>query len=926
MRVADAVRAEKKERKMKRKPLMKSVAAAALIVVALGATCLQAETRTWAGWRGQKNWSDAANWEGGLVPSGTDRAFFPRSTHTTNHIYQVTPPADFAGTIVCSNYTFAVANSYLSRYFSPILELTVPEGAQWTVSGNGHVLATEGIGDRLGPDFTGELEVRMGTSFTAPATLNPSVKLIGAGALTLASASQLEQAATFIGPITILSGNVNMSDPALLAGRDISFANGGTVSLDSVDMIRHGRVGEITSFSVNPGGWSYCGGAWNNPYTSHTLNQGPPYVENGKLILTDDPAQVHAAFYTNRVFRFTEDMEFSFTWEPLLPKPSKATEEGRNQVLSCNFDIIFQGRDPVPPITTQTSSGTFNRSAQVSGGAQWGFGIYFYKGDQQAFFRWVTSSTIGAWSEGFHDQETGFDVHKAIDFTVAKKGRCVTVTMVQDGKSVSFVRDFSTALSVCEGGGYYIGFAGTSDTWGSNSWIPWSRQEISNFRGWYRDPLEGGWEVTPRLASFNSITADDYTLQRISWASTPAVTNVGAACFLPNGMVEITPAACSNSFRMMSNATITDRTKPLKFSWEIDHSEFAYSGSGHGISFLLLGSDNQNNSNGYWPVRNSYGYGTWCYGFYFSMSLVGSVGRFYLDHLWYQEGGSNPGNSSTSGSDIAWIFRNDASGQEANRKFLIDFVYDPRGRWKVVSTTRPPSVGKNGQTTSAEFDIPAAYMPGFLNWRQDTARKSRVGIRSSCGDGSFTGQALKKFSLMELTTADAGRLPGALRVPAGVTTSFKAGEQLSGQTSRVVTLENVALANGATLNVAPSNSATKVGLESVAVSGAATLAASAGATVEVEDLVLTGTAGQASLTTGGGVSFPAGIKVTIPDAWQESGDRIVLVDGSSAAGSLPVTARIVTATGTDVTDKAHFLVQNGVASICFASGTVIIVR
>ena len=137
LRAAQAVRAEKKERKMKRKTMMKSVAAAAMCVVALGATCLQAETRTWAGWRGQKNWSDAANWQGGLVPSGADRAYFPQSTHESNHVYQVTPPADFTGTIVCSNYTFGIANAYLSKLFTPMLELTVPDGAQWTVVGNG---------------------------------------------------------------------------------------------------------------------------------------------------------------------------------------------------------------------------------------------------------------------------------------------------------------------------------------------------------------------------------------------------------------------------------------------------------------------------------------------------------------------------------------------------------------------------------------------------------------------------------------------------------------------------------------------------------------------------------------------------------------------------------------------------------------------
>ena len=913
---------------MKRKTLMKSVAAAAMCVVALGATCLQAETRTWAGWRGQKNWRDAANWQGGLVPSGADRAYFPQSTHESNHVYQVTPPADFTGTIVCSNYTFGIANAYLSKLFTPMLELTVPDGAQWTVVGNGHVIATDGIGDRLGADFTGDLEVRLGTSFTAPATLNPSVKLIGAGALTLSSASQLAQAAAFVGPITVLSGNLDMSNPALLAGRDVTFANGSAVSLDSVDMIRYGRVGEIKSFADDPGGWSYCGGAFTtNPYNSHTVNEGPPYVENRKLILTDDAAQVHAAFYTNRVFRYTDDLEFSFTWEPLLPKPSKATEEGRSQMLSCNFDVIFQGYAPAPPITIKTSSGGINRAAQVGGSAQWGFGIYFYKGDKKAFFRWVMNSGVGTATQSLQASETEFDVHQAIDFTVAKNGKFVTVTMMQNGKSMSFVHDFNTGLAVCEGGGFYIGFGGTSDTWGSNVTIPWSRQEVSNFRGWYRDPLEGGWEVTSRLSSFNSLTADNYTLQRISWASDPATTNVGAECFLSNGMIGILPAACTNSFRMLSNSTITDRTKPLKLSWELDQGAFSYSGSsGHGIYFLLLGADNQNNQHGYWPIRNSYGYGTWCYGFNFGINLNGTQGKFYVDHLWYQEGSSAPGNSSTSGDNINWLIRNDASGLESNRKFRFDFVYDPRGRWKVIATTKPPSPSTNGQTTSAEYELPANYMPGFENWRQDTARQSKVGIRASCSDTSFTELMLKKFSLMELTTAEAGRIPGVLRVPANATTSFKAGEQLSGQTTRVVTLENVTLANGATLNVAPSNTATKVGLENIAASGAATLAAAGGAAVEVEDLVLTGTAGQSSLTVTGGVSFPAAITVTIPDEWQDSTDRIALVDGSAAASSFPSTARVVTAGGTDVTEKAHFAVRNGIASICFAQGTMVIFR
>ena len=53
-----------------------------------------------------------------------------------------------------------------------------------------------------------------------------------------------------------------------------------------------------------------------------------------------------------------------------------------------------------------------------------------------------------------------------------------------------------------------------------------------------------------------------------------------------------------------------------------------------------------------------------------------------------------------------------------------------------------------------------------------------------------------------------------------------------------------------------------------------------------------------------------------------SAPRIVLVDGTSAASPFPSTAHVVT----DVTEKAHFSVHNGVASICFAQVTKVIFR
>ena len=239
--------------------------------------------------------------------------------------------------------------------------------------------------------------------------------------------------------------------------------------------------------------------------------------------------------------------------------------------------------------------------------------------------------------------------------------------------------------------------------------------------------------------------------------------------------------------------------------------------------------------------------------------------------------------------------------------------------------TRAASAGENGQFKRVDWDIPSNYLPHFEHWKAN--RTPTIGIRVSSGTASYTEMTLKSLRVQQMDTAEAGRMPGIVRVPAGNAATLAAGEKMSGQTTRVVTAAKVELGAGSSLTVSPStNNATIVGVESVTASGAGTLVAASGATVEVEDLVLTGTAGQASLAASGGVSFPAGIKVTIPDAWQNSGDRIALVDGSSATSSFPATARIVTASGTDVTDKAHLLVRNGVASICFASGTVIIVR
>lgn len=849
----------------------------ALCCVAAVAGTVWSADRIWKGWGGVRDWNDSANWENG-VPSGTDRAVFRHSSHPTNNVYRVTPPASFAGTIICSNFTAGVENSYISGYFTPQLELTVAQGAAWKVTGTGLLLATDGLADRIATDFTGEIVVRKGDGFSAPATLNSGVRIKGLGDLTLATSSQLTQTTAFLGPITVAAGDLTMTDAKVLAGRNVTLAGDQTLTLDTDNPAMMGAVQPISDFVTQPEAWNLCGSAYQtNPFKSHAVSMDPPYVEDGKLILTDDPCQVHVAVYTNRIFRSTDDMEFAFTWEPKLPSPSKATEEGRNQILSCRFDVGFQG-EPKPTVIYNNGS-SINRANQVAG--FWGIGLYFYTGDKDGHLRWNLQD---AKTDGrFHEKELGLDVHKAIDFFVRKAGDEMTVTLVQGDKSVVVSRNMSTALGVCQGGGYYLTLGATSDTWGSNQTIPWSRQEIGNFRGWYHDPLEGGWSDHADNAKFANFTADNYTMQRTTWLTTPPTTNEGANCVLADGSVKVQLAENDNSFRMVSKSYLTDKRKPLKLSWELKSGRYSRAGSGgNGVSFLLFGSDNVGA-----PKKNDYGLGGWCYGFKFELNLYGGAGNFGLDHLWYQEGDSKPGNKAYTSPSTSWVTRGDDSGASTNKTFRMDFVHDTQGTVSAIVSSKTPMPNKNGQCTRVDWTFPSECMTSYRQWQYESNRKSYVGFRASAGQNNYMELELRKFRLQQLDRAEAGVLPGEVRIRAGQSTSFVAGELLDGQNTRVVTLAKVALGANSTFTVMPRHAATKMGIATVEASSPATLTANAGAAVEVGDVTLTGDDTDTGVTLAGNVTFGDTLTLTVPSAWRHTQHGVVTaIDASGATAGL----------------------------------------
>ena len=413
---------------------MKKLALTVAVMAGVALGCLtdaDASTR-WQGKQTTGDWGSAENWTAG-VPADDGEACFYRPSGT-NFLLTVTPPASFAGTVILSNnLAGASGDSYFNKRFYLMLSLNVLDGAQWKVKGDGHLVATEGIGDRIDPAFAGLVEVRKGASFTAPSTLNTNVAFIGAGTLILTTVKQIEQTKAFCGQIILPDGNATYSHTATLADHKVTLANGRTMTLEPNDI----AFGSIRRFDFGDGGkdWSFNGTAWREgTLKSGPYSPAPPYLrDDGVLMLTDDPAQIHTVWYTNRLFRYTDDIGAKFTWTPNLPADSRVVKEGRRQTQSGNLSIMFQSVSPTNVVLPKTMSDQFERNVQAT--ICWGFTLYTYQGEKNAHWSWLANGAKGGLTDSMLQNTTDILLTKPIDFTVTVNRGVMTVTMEQDGKS-----------------------------------------------------------------------------------------------------------------------------------------------------------------------------------------------------------------------------------------------------------------------------------------------------------------------------------------------------------------------------------------------------------------------------------------------------------------------------------------------------------
>ena len=905
---------------------------AAMIVASSLLPC-EAAVRTWCGPSGEQDWNAVTNWVDEAVPTGSDTAYFPHNaeyhpngTGRRRYWFKVTPPADFTGTILTTNEFWSVDGqslSYLNRSFRTRLELGVAEGAAWTVAGDGCVVVTDGIADRLSGAFAGTLDVRAGDTFAVPAAINGKMRFTGAGTLALSSGAQFAQAEAFAGTIILpASESVSGANLLPLQNSSLQMADGQTLAFDS-DTLAMRQVSKIESFAEAPEKWSFNGTTWaDGNIPSGPFNPDPPYVLDGELWLTDEPAQLHTVWYTNRTFRLTDDWGMSFTYWPELPSGTRITAEARadgktrSHCICGYFGILFSRVSPTNVGYLAQSSGTTR--FYLANDAR-GFIFDLYRDDPQAKVMWITENNYNTYRSLLENELGGIKLNAKMDVTVSMIGGEMTVTLKQDGKSISFSHDYST-MGTRAAEGCYIGFGGSTGWWGDEYSVPWARNRISNFRAWYRDETDGaGWEPIDNSASFAIDDSSKWTHSKILWTSATTTVTNNAALFAADG-VHLTDSATTNCAYIISKTYPPKRSAPLCFSYRFTTADPVWTETVDGPVAFLFGSNNASTtSNGAkWDTAH---FGNWTSG----LDWIWDVNRGTVSLNYTTGGGSR---TSVAASDpIGSLGNSSVAAMKSPQKDLrADFVWNPNGTFKAFASIAARDHTGDGRCGSRTYTGLSAKtdFATFTN-RNDWS----VGVKASCRSKSYAAITLTELSIKRLAAAVGGEA-GTVNVPAGASATIKAGDEIAGQTAPVLSLGALDLGAGASLTIRPESSQTRVKVASVESSGA-TLAAANGAAVLLGDsLTIDSAPSSTGLTLTGNVVCGESLSLVVPDSWRRyRNGPVVAIDASGITGSFdvdPENVTVATESGTLSPGKYSVSVSQKKLLLTFGNGFLFIVQ
>ena len=918
-----------------RKEPMNKKCIATCVFLTLFASASGGSLRTWCGPSGEQDWSAATNWVDNIVATGDDVAYFPQNSayHSNNtgkrrYYFKVTPPLDFTGVILTTN-EFAAKDFYsnnenYNQSFLATVELTVGSDATWTVSGDGGVIATPGIESRIAPSFAGVVNVKKGGEFTVPGNLNSAVRFIGAGTLKLSKGHQFAQAESFAGNVVLPQGeSVSGAGLAALQSSSVRLSDGQTLSFDA-DGLAMRPVTPIESFAVAPEKWTFNGTTYaEGNLPSGPFNPLPPYVLNGELYLTDEPAQIHSAWYTNRMFRVTDDWGMRFTYWPELPSDTRITQElradgkTRKQCHSGNFAIIFSGSSPV-------NIGHKTESDIVLADNAYGFVFDLYRSDPRPKIMWMAKSVRTKY-RSMYEEDMDIKLNAAMDVTVSMIRGIMTVTLEQNGKSASYSHDF-TSMHKKISNGAYVGFAAYTSWWGDDKTVPWARNRISNFSGWCRVDAEGpGWSEIDNAADFSIHNPDKWSHRKVTRTSGTTETTNNATLFVDDG-IQMTDSVSNNASVIISESHFGNMSRPMCFKYRFETAQPYRQRDAHAYISFLLGINNSSTFS--WPT-------TWDGSFYRStfgnwskgLDLEWDVNYGYHNLRYCYHDVSTGGISASSVSDsFLSIGSTLAAATFSPAKYICaDLIWSPSGSLKFVasiSAMDQSAEGRAGYRIWNGFDEINAYSD-FTN------RNLSIGVAASCREGSYAAITLKELKVLKMNAAVGGNV-SEVTLPAGASSSIKAGNAVDGQILPVMTIGRLDLDADSSLAVMPESTCTKVNIGSV-ISDGATIVASEGATVTLEgDCTFESEPESVGLTLVGDVVLGGDISLTIPASWKEfRGGPVVVLEGSEMKETLSLdVSRIVVNDANGVIDSSRYIltVSDNRLLVDFRNGLSVVIR
>ena len=852
----------------------------ALVVAVFAALTASADTFRWnqqvsATVNPVVDWSAAAKWTnvtakvGGVLPGTADDVVFP-VVAGYNIEYEVTPPADFAGTIKGEK------NSNFKYGMMARIEVTPAEGAAaYTLVGDCVFVANDSLAAHIGSTFKGCIEIPEGVSFTATANIPDAVDFMGPGDIALTKAVQLQHIAGVSGRIDARAlGTLSASDMSLLEGHVVTLP--GSVTLEIGRML--GVTEALDDWTVE-GAWlsshgSKGGSIGGGSYTP--TGHGPQVCEDGSLLLTDDFDQLNICTMTNRCFVYDDVWQLKFTWQRSQPPESHYKSGGytfwNGTGESFGGALLRNNPAALPSRSNAISTAPANSI---------GFRFYGYNGAAQGFGFNVLGNGSGAtdeWTNLLPDSRSGIAQGGQVDVTVSYRKGYLYTTISQSGNSRSFrqsVADVVSGTNKC----YYGIYAATTETL-------WQWNRITKFSGWRLTRNGGQWKEVSGDYSLNSA---NWNLTAYSGSVTDANKITGDALILANGAYKLLNGQANWNGRAVCKTPLPTNRR-LRIDYDVVWGAQSERG-GEGFHFGFVNSaspvfdstinsftDNANNN----PANWTYDY--------------------WVNYMGFTGGNASPTASGSYGSDYS---TNGPKG--GNRTAKCSLFYD--GTNTLYGIMRCNSVSAAYGCASRQFSAFATRYPSGMYMH----------FYGACATWAcYIRTDIANFKVMEWD----GEADGAATLITPVAVAD--GDSVAIATGDAAFAGGIALGTGSTLTVSPKDGAASVAIGKVQASGAATLSASSGAELACGAVALEG-ASPHGVTVTGDVSFGDSLAFVVPSGWDlKAANGMCLLDATSATGDIPGTLTIVSDNGT-VLPSEYLRVAGGRVLLNTQRGSLIVV-